>query len=475
MHNMPVRARQLFHGAMAAWCLFTVFLTVSTAAAPIAHRHSRLRIYVHPIPSKYNTDLILPSTLSKVSAISIEAPFGKPLDKNLAVWDTSQYSLELWWYKQMLESPCRVQSLSEAHVVYVPIFLTYLHPTYITKEVYAATHQQVLTDLIAELEHLLPDYKTKPHFMVFGSIEAGFPEVSTIQPFLESELLASSTVLTIENFQPWQEHGWHHGLRHRSINVPYPSSFHFCAGARPCWEELPDANKSVLVFASWLSNHGSGAQLRQQLEIECEQKNSGCVFAQFDDDVPKVMHMYQSAHFCLQPGGMSLIHKFAPCFSLAWVLLQIFQYSAGDTPTRKGFWDCLLAGTIPVVMDPILVKMFPFNDIVQPEDYMIVVNLHDGLSDNVLSQLQQVTEDRRANMQLRILRGRHLFQYALRPDHSLLTFDGMYEGQQTDDAFTMSMKALMRSLCKLDRISCPGESLRVDISSRSGRNHHGKH
>ena len=44
---------------------------------------------------------------------------------------------------------------------------------------------------------------------------------------------------------------------------------------------------------------------------------------------------------------------------------------------------------------------------------------------------------------------KHAFLYALNPEHSLLRFSEMYSLHPLDDAFTASMKALMRKACKV--------------------------
>lgn len=45
---------------------------------------------------------------------------------------------------------------------------------------------------------------------------------------------------------------------------------------------------------------------------------------------------------------------------------------------------------------------------------------------------------------------KHVFMYALNPEHSLLRFSEMYSLHPLDDAFTASMKAMLRKACQVN-------------------------
>lgn len=44
---------------------------------------------------------------------------------------------------------------------------------------------------------------------------------------------------------------------------------------------------------------------------------------------------------------------------------------------------------------------------------------------------------------------KHIFLYSLNPEHALIRWDEAYSVHPLDDAFTASMKALLRRACKL--------------------------
>ena len=44
---------------------------------------------------------------------------------------------------------------------------------------------------------------------------------------------------------------------------------------------------------------------------------------------------------------------------------------------------------------------------------------------------------------------KHVFMYALNPEHSLLRFSEMYSLHPLDDAFTASIKAMLRKACQV--------------------------
>ena len=58
--------------------------------------------------------------------------------------------------------------------------------------------------------------------------------------------------------------------------------------------------------------------------------------------------------------------------------------------------------------------------------------------------------------------------YALNPEHSLLRFSEMYSLHPLDDAFTASMKAMLRKACQVRAIRLPSCTLPKASSSGIG-------
>lgn len=93
----------------------------------------RLKIYVYPLPPKFNTDLVTCATQNKANAMCFDfsyAGFGPEMKlpphlkvpELLSFHKTHQFSLEVIFYERLLRSPYITQDLSEADLVYVPFY-----------------------------------------------------------------------------------------------------------------------------------------------------------------------------------------------------------------------------------------------------------------------------------------------------------------------------------------------------------------
>ena len=122
----------------------------------------------------------------------------------------------------------------------------------------------------------------------------------------------------------------------------------------------------------------------------------------------------------------------------------------GDTPTRMAFYECAATGAaVPVIFDARLPAFLPFADLVNYTSFVMVVDEEAVLSGvlDIVDALASVSQEEILN-RLQALHGvRHLMQYALRPQHLLIRFDERETVHALDDAFTASVKAVLRNLC----------------------------
>ena len=85
----------------------------------------QLKIFMAELPSKYTHDLYDQYWgFEYYRGMTWENPLGPPVMED--VWETNQFSAGLWFHKQIAASPLRVSNASEADVVFVPIFTSYL-------------------------------------------------------------------------------------------------------------------------------------------------------------------------------------------------------------------------------------------------------------------------------------------------------------------------------------------------------------
>ena len=87
-----------------------------------------LKIYIVPLPRKYTHDLYDEyHDFAFYSSMTWDAPFGaRHHEGHGSIWSTNQYSLLYWFYKQLSISPLRVFNASEADVLFVPLFTTFM-------------------------------------------------------------------------------------------------------------------------------------------------------------------------------------------------------------------------------------------------------------------------------------------------------------------------------------------------------------
>ena len=134
--------------------------------------------------------------------------------------------------------------------------------------------------------------------------------------------MKNCNVLGIESHPRW--------ARLRNVHsIPYPTSFHPSSDEHVLqWQKFVREYHRKYLVAFMGRGHGFGANLRRLLASECHKypglckpydcKNRTCIMKP-----QNVIWFYLGSKFCMQPPG--------------------------DTPTRKGLFDCMLAGGIPVV------------------------------------------------------------------------------------------------------------------------------
>ncbi len=135
-----------------------------------------------------------------------------------------------------------------------------------------------------------------------------------------------------------------------------------------------------------------------------------------------------------------------------WVLCLALTSQWGFTyACRISFWDALVIGTIPVVFNATFYQHLPFSDIVPYHDFVLYINYEATLAPDAPTYVQVVQQQHNATRAQHKLEeiGRlaHLFQYSLNPDHSLITWDVRGTVHPQDDAFTATVKAVLRNLC----------------------------
>jgi hypothetical protein len=422
-----------------------------------------LKIYVAELPRKFNTDLVYLPLADGVcsdyrySESMLGDPTGPLVDTSdpLGPRATPEAGINLYFHQQLLHSPLRVHEAADADVIFVPLYINQLVYEWselgaCSPELNSSARAQRMDEFSQEAPALLPLLGQKPHLLVLYQHElehmdgCGGWGTSFLCNLLESGFVFGvPEVLTVNyTHEVWSGRTQmmsHVPVRNNTVAIPYFGHFHSPLAFRKRFSNtsaMLNSSKSHLATLS-VGQGGQGmrgAPLRPKLIADCEAVGSPlCHFSPptyggtFDYDV---LREYANSWFCIQPYG--------------------------DSALRLGLFDCLALGeSIPVLFDEHVPFMLAYADLIDYPKLLVVVPMDAAMvdGDNIIDKLGAMPlEERFARVQaLQALA--HVFQYAVHPAHLLVSFDKAGTIDQHDDAFTSSLKAVVRNLCAREKLS----------------------
>ncbi len=135
-------------------------------------------------------------------------------------------------------------------------------------------------------------------------------------------------------------------------------------------------------------------------------------------------------------------------YGSAWYVL----HPRADFIARSAWFDTLLADSIPVVFQPDYIKAVPFADVLDYERLMVVVpeeiiKGQDG--QNIITLLWDDFDQEAALKRIEYIHSvRHVFQYMVNPKHELVAWSQRSKLHPEDDAFTFTLKSVLRKVCQ---------------------------
>mmetsp|Transcript_3023 Transcript_3023/g.8820 ORF Transcript_3023/g.8820 Transcript_3023/m.8820 type:complete len:679 (+) Transcript_3023:373-2409(+) len=434
-------------GAVAA-CLALLAAPAVALQAAVTENHPR--IYVASLPSILNT-----RTLTDYDVRRFFTQFGA--DPN-GVWsnpvgnyvserddmelrNTYMYGLDVLFHRQLLQSPLRVHSAEEADVVFLPIYADLGCRLSQEKEEDFAAWIAATDAFWGTFNQNFPDADRKPHFVVTGRREAEnmahcgvdgtmYGKVEACN-FLCHPYAKNLLMLTVEVFTGSLEKMAPQPLRPNSVVVPWPGHWHLHLGS-PYFSRPfdPVAHRDARQYLA-MESLKVRLPLRELLYKSCMERSQKCLhyaprgrISQFNQS--EIYGNIKSAWYCIQPPG--------------------------DGPSRHATMDCLAADTMPVFFDQHLTAVMPFSDIIDFAEFTEYIDPDElqATNANAIDVLQAAfTEEKALERASRLHEVKHVFLYALNPDHALIRWDEAYGVHPLDDAFTASMKALLRRSCDL--------------------------
>jgi hypothetical protein len=381
-------------------------------------------------------------------------------DPNLEIRDPQYYGREHIYIRTLQQSPLIVPDPAAADVIVVPL---YAHQAFLGfgKDLPAYQRAQVLVrDTLAYVHRLEQSdplvFGAKPKLLILADAsDIAYPEseggfVGGL-PILSDPLTSTWTAVTSEMLSPTPNA--HNPPAKdaaavavdREVVAPYYTPNMLLPGglaavgrnAQSVTATVPQVAKSMRYLAggvfSLSRKVGPADSIRQKLHQQCVEFSSDepCVFQLpernlFAKNVTKHMALYQHSWFCLVPPG--------------------------DTYTRSAYVDCIAALSIPVFFTDGIEPFLPYADVLDYDDFS--VNLGSGAIDagDVMSRLHGISLERRLSMLEKLILYRPAFMHSVAPQHLAVRFDEMHVLTPFDDAFTFTLKAVMRNMCRRGKV-----------------------
>ncbi|XP_071904403.1 xyloglucan galactosyltransferase XLT2-like [Coffea arabica] len=297
------------------------------------------RIYVYDLPPEFNADLLkncndLDPWKSRCNAVSNggfgpkATNLGSVVPENLlpAWYWTDMYIGEVIYHVRVMDYKCRTLDPLQATAFYVPFYPglavgKYLWFNYTSKD--RDRPSEMLLDWLTKQ----PYWKKSngaDHVFAFGRLTWDFrrqtdKDTDWGTSFIYMPLMKNVIKITVER-SPWDE---------LEFSVPYPTSFH------------PRSESDIVQWQSYIRSRTRhslftfvGAtrtkiknDFRGLLMDYCKSESGSCrvvdcSVTRCSDGATAILEAFLDSDFCLQPKG--------------------------DGSTRRSFFDCMLAGSIPV-------------------------------------------------------------------------------------------------------------------------------
>ncbi len=378
----------------------------------VSRHHPEFKIFVanndHNLSA---SNKYYPNHVSKDS-IYTNAHIGESLSVTNGLWNSEWHWMDEWFLHQFTVSPLNVQSAKEADMVYIPTAFYY----------FEGNRTRLVKEMIDNALELFPTILQKPHVIVLNHpVHAYVASIFSTSPnyklFWFVSLMGNTTPMSdLKNVvAPYftRQH-WHGGM------ARYHEKFNASQIA---------ARKKYLATASWLdrdSKTGKGEFYHSRVTWKkaCKDRKKVCKFIEWNRKLPKESAIKVQAHI-----------------DSSWYTLL----SMGDFYTRVTTYDVFTSDAI-AVMEPVIERHLPYTDRL---NYSHFVVFKEATEKNVVDSLQKEFKLETAlKMMETQFELKHIFQYSLYPSHHLIQVRSRNLVHANDDAFTFTVKSLIRRWCQ---------------------------
>jgi hypothetical protein len=275
-------------------------------------------IYCYNTPHEFHSGL-LPVFISPQEIITpdMDNSFGSKINDGL--YQTSQYLLEIIWHKKIKNYPYLTSCIEKADIAFIPCY-TFLSAWTKQKFVYSCDATiKMINNLISKLPEWSENKYNIPHILVFSDVMWNDVRVYNYH----IKMPKGTYTLTLESLP---ENEIKSGTGNKMITVPYPTEFHFDYNTNKIGVS-DHTNRNIL-----LSYLGRSRTIVSELTKLCSND--------FNCEI-----LSQPNHYWKSTNNIELTHNMIRIYSTSIFSLQPF----GDRGTRRGFYQSLLLGCIPVI------------------------------------------------------------------------------------------------------------------------------
>lgn len=368
-------------------------------------------------------------------------PLGEALPGAPDWFRASAYNaLDFFIHQQLLESPLRTHDIHAADMVYVPIYLEQIAVPSASgpcaQQLTQLGQDELLTDFWDNLATYLPELGNVPHWITISAVQLGTMKgcggwwgISFLCNDQTSKFIFTvPDVFSGHHVQGIQFAGSSRPFFANVVAVPYFGHVHQRSHSGVDLvrhrSRVHEQIRPKPYLTSMIFTPTRNTQLRPKLISECLAVPDELCIHGSSGGVYQQIRLQHDSLFCIQPYG--------------------------DLPTRIAFFDCIgLGETLPVVFDRHMVANLAFADVLSYDAFTITMPLQHALSAsvNVIAELHNLEASSIAARLAALKNVSHVMTYSFKPQHSLISFQSRWNIAPQDDAFTMSVKAVLRNLC----------------------------
>ncbi|XP_072051955.1 uncharacterized protein [Amphiura filiformis] len=375
-----------------------------------SHRKSKpsFKIYVYDLPERFHGNLTDCVQQADQCYNLEDSGMGSELRQSdhINYRNTHQHSLEVILHQKLLQSEYRTLNHEEADVFYIPFYPAIACAC---KTYEGINLKELHTDLWNHLA-IMPYFSKagrplRPHFMSLGSIER--EHWSSNCPLLRDvDRTNGITFIGIQKEPNNDIRKYFHRENKPIIIAPYPSFGHFDSSytkslsegnKRPAYpDDVSQTTRDIRIFmaASSKKAHDIRVILKRQMNGTSQRYSAFSSTA----SKPHKTAVWYNTPKCSKNIQLPIID---------WMRHSIFCLQPpGESPTRKSFYDAIMAGCIPVTFKPRkgIVK-YPFQEEIDYGRFTVNIPLDDVLAGSVrvIDKLKDIPNYRIKELQKRLI------------------------------------------------------------------------